>query len=192
MLPDNCSIAKPRLVELEKQLNLNPELRKGNDTIIKTNLNEDIVEEVRDDETFENVYFLLHRAVIRNERDTTKMRVVFDASVKLPKQPSLNDILNSGLCLLPLVQDIVLQFRIGKTAVVSDMQQAFLQISIAETHGEYGDGAPRLSWRKEQVEKLRYGNDNLVRGADGRVYQDNFGKIIVIHKLLQLLAPLIK
>ena len=151
---------------MEKQLNLNPELRKGNDTIIKTNLNEDIVEEVKDDKTFKNVHYLLHRVVIRNERDTTKMRVVFDASVKLPKQPSLNDVLNSRLCLLPLVQDIVLQFRIGKTAVVSDMQQAFLQISIAETHGQYGDGAPRLSWRKEQVEKLRYGNDNLVRGAD--------------------------
>ena len=121
---------------MEKQLNLNPELRKGNDTIIKTNLNEDIVEEVKDDKTFKNVHYLLHRVVIRNERDTTKMRVVFDASVKLPKQPSLNDVLNSRLFLLPLVQNIVLQCRIGKTAVVSDMQQAFLQISIAETHGD--------------------------------------------------------
>ena len=121
-------------MELQKQLNLNPDLRESYDTIIKTYLDENIVEEVKDDETFENVHYLPHRTVIRNERDTTKIRAVFNASAKSPKQPSLNDILYSGPCLLPLVQDILLRFRIGETAVVADIQQAFLQISIAETH----------------------------------------------------------
>ena len=37
------------------------------------------------------------------------------------------------------------------------------------------DSAPRLSWQKGKVEKLIYGDDNLVRGADVRVYQDNLG-----------------
>ena len=40
----------------------------------------------------------------------------------------------SGPRLLPLVQDILLRFRIGETAVVADIQQEFLQISIAEPH----------------------------------------------------------
>ena len=40
----------------------------------------------------------------------------------------------SGPCLLPLVQDILLRSRIGKTAVVADIQQEFLQINIAEPH----------------------------------------------------------
>ena len=53
-----------------------------------------------------------------------------------------------------------------------------------------GDSAPRLSWRKETVEKLIYGDDNLVRGADVRVYQDKLGKTIVIRRPLQLLIPL--
>ena len=105
---DNYSIAKSKLVGLQKQLNLNPELRKNDDTIIKTYLDENIVKEVKDDETFDNAHYLTHRAVIRNERDTTKMRVVFEASTKSPKQPSLNDILYRGLCLLPLAQDILL------------------------------------------------------------------------------------
>ena len=48
------------------------------------------------------------------------------------------------------------------------------------------DSAPRLSWQKGKVEKLIYGDDNLVRGADVRVYQDNLGKAIVIRKPLQL------
>ena len=46
------------------------------------------------------------------------------------------------------------------------------------------DSAPRLSWWKGKIEKLVYGNDNLVRGADVRVYQDNSGKIKVIRRPL--------
>ena len=53
-----------------------------------------------------------------------------------------------------------------------------------------GDSAPRLSRRKEKVEKLIYGDDNSVRGADVRVYQDKLGKTIVIRRPLQLLVPL--
>ena len=53
-----------------------------------------------------------------------------------------------------------------------------------------GDSAPRLSWRKGKVEKLIYGDDNLVRGADVHVYQDKLGKTIVIRRPLQFLVPL--
>ena len=101
---------------------MNFKLRESYDTIIKTYLDENIVKEVKDDETFENVYYLPHRAVIRNEKDTTKTSVVFDASAK---QPSSNDTLYSGPCLLPLVEDILLRFRISETAVVAHIQQAF-------------------------------------------------------------------
>ena len=52
------------------------------------------------------------------------------------------------------------------------------------------DSTPRLSLRKGKVEKLTYGDDNLVRGADVRVYQDKLGKTIVIRRPLQLLGPL--
>ena len=52
------------------------------------------------------------------------------------------------------------------------------------------DSGPRLSWQKGKVEKLIYGDDNLVRGADVRVYEDNLGKTIVIRKPLQLPVPL--
>ena len=65
-LPNNYSIVKSRLVSLQKQLNFNPELRESYDTIIKAYLDENIFEEVKDDDTFENVHRLPHRAVIRN------------------------------------------------------------------------------------------------------------------------------
>ena len=66
-LPDNYIITKSRLVRLQKQLNLNPELRESYDTTIKTYLDENIVEEVKNDENFENFHYLPYRAVIRNE-----------------------------------------------------------------------------------------------------------------------------
>ena len=133
-LPDNYSIAKSRLVGLQKQLNLNPELRESYHTIIKTYLDENIVDEVKGDETFENVHHLRHRTVIRNKWDTTKKRVIFDASAKLLEALSLNVILYGRACLLPLAQDILLRFRIDKTAAVVDIQQRFLQISPSENH----------------------------------------------------------
>ena len=55
-----------------------------------------------------------------------------------------------------------------------------------------GDSPPRLSWQKGKVEKLIYGDDNLVRGSDVRVFQDKLGKTIVIRRPLQLLVPLQK
>ena len=61
-LPDNYSIAKSRLIGPQKQLNLNPKLRESYDTVIKTYLDENIVEEVKDDKTFENAHYLPHRA----------------------------------------------------------------------------------------------------------------------------------
>ena len=36
-------------------------------------------------------------------------------------QPSLNDVLHSGPCLLLFLQEILLRFRIGKIGLVSDI-----------------------------------------------------------------------
>ena len=51
-----------------------------------------------------------------------------------------------------------------------------------------GDSVPRLPWRKKKVEKSICSDDNLVHGADVRVYQNNLGKTIVIRRRLQLLV----
>ena len=69
------------------------------------------------------------------DRETTKTRMVFDASAEIDKnEPSLNDILFRGPCLLPLIEDILLRVRLGRIAIVADIQQAFLQISVNECH----------------------------------------------------------
>ena len=91
------------------------------------------------------VHYLPHRAVIREDKDTTKVRIVFDASSKVGTEPSLNDCLLPGPCLLPSIYDILLRFRMGKIGIVSDIPQAFLNIDI---HPEHRD-LLRFLWLRE-------------------------------------------
>ena len=69
--------------------------------------------------------------------DTTKLRIVFDASSKTSNEPSLNQLLHSGPCLLPLLYDILLRFRLGKFAITNDIKQAFLQIELNVMHCDF-------------------------------------------------------
>ena len=82
----------------------------------------------------ELVHYLPHHPVVRENKETTKVRVVFDASSKMKTQPSLNDVLHSGPCLLPFLQEILLRFRNGKIDLAADIKQAFLQSSISIEH----------------------------------------------------------
>ena len=96
--------------------------------IIKQYINDGIVEPIRSTKTsydLGSVHYLPHRAVVRQNRDTIKVRVVFDASVDVNNEPSLNEVLYSGPCMLPLLHDILIRFRIGKIGFVADVQQAF-------------------------------------------------------------------
>ena len=137
ILPDNYTVAKKRLGYLQKQFDKNKTLFNDYDEIIKQYLNEGIVEQVDQDSdktTPGKVHYMPHRGVIREDRETTKLRIVFDASSKIKGEPCLNDFLYSGPCLLPYLFDILLRFRAGKIGLVADIKQAFHQIEIAEEH----------------------------------------------------------
>ena len=81
--------------------------------------------------------YMPHTAVICLDKDTTKVRIVFDASSKNGKHPSLNDCLYSGPCLLTLLFDILVRFRLHKIAIISDIKQAFLNIGISPSDQDY-------------------------------------------------------
>ena len=72
--------------------------------------------------------------MVRKNKDTTKVRIVFDVSSKVRDEPSSNDCLYSGPCLLPAIYDILLRFCSEKICLASDIKQAFLNIAIAEEH----------------------------------------------------------
>ena len=106
--------------------------------IFKNYLNEGIIKKVNDESAIPGcVHYLPHRAVIRNDKEATKVRVVFDASAKLPKSPSLNECLYAGPCLLSLVYDILLRFHLQKIVLIYDIKQAFLNVGIREEDCDY-------------------------------------------------------
>ena len=105
---------------------------------MKDYLKNNIIEKMNENEVVTSAHYLPHHGVIKSDRETTKTRIVFDASAKCDKnEPSLNNILCSGPCRLPLIEDILLQFQLGRISVVADIQRAFLQISVNECHRNY-------------------------------------------------------
>ncbi|XP_072392243.1 uncharacterized protein [Diabrotica undecimpunctata] len=82
----------------------------------------------------ENKYFLPHHSVIKEESLTTKLRVVFDGSMKSSSGYSLNDILLKGKTLQPELFDILLRFRLYTYVFTSDIQKMYRQVRIHPDH----------------------------------------------------------
>ena len=102
--------------------------------VIKEQLDRGIVEEVSESGLGEvgEVHYLPHHPVIRKDKQTTKVRVVFDASCKQGGGPSLNDCLHAGPPLIENIADILIRFRTHKMALIGDIEKAFHMISINE------------------------------------------------------------
>ncbi|GBO12298.1 hypothetical protein AVEN_163735-1 [Araneus ventricosus] len=83
-LNSNYEIAKCRLFGLNKTLEKNKELFLKYDDIVRENLRDGIAErvEMNLDQNINTGYFLPHHAVAHEQTDSTKVRIVFDASSK--------------------------------------------------------------------------------------------------------------
>ena len=98
-----------------------------------------IIEKVADDYygVVGKTHCLTHRAVVRCDKETTKVRAIFDASAKNGNEPSLNDCLYAGPCLLRHVYDILVRFRLHIIILMSDIKQAFLNVVIRDEERDY-------------------------------------------------------
>ena len=116
---------------LLSRLRKDPEILKEYDSVIKNELEAGIIERVHELDQAEKVHYLPHQAVIRKEAETTKLRVVFDASSKEGKRgTSLNDCLHVGPPLTPLLYDILLRFRENRIGIVAGIEKEFLNIEV--------------------------------------------------------------
>ena len=82
------------------------------------------------------VHYLPHTEVVRNDKDTTKLRVVYNASTR-NNGASSNDCLYAGPPLTPLIFNILTRFRVHPVAVTADMKKAFVNIAISPEHPDY-------------------------------------------------------
>ena len=70
-----------------------------------------------------------HHAVVRRDKATTKVRVVYDASAKA-EGPSLNECLHVGSKFGQKVLELLTRFHIFQIALIVDIEKAFLMISV--------------------------------------------------------------
>ena len=130
-LPDNYQLSLRRLQGLLRRLRQQPELLMEYDKAIREQLSSGIVERVLDPAVVsgERVHYLPHHAVIRRDKETTKLRVVYDGSAR-GEGVSLNDCLYVGPKFNQHLFDILLRFRLSKCGFVADIEKAFLMISV--------------------------------------------------------------
>ena len=80
----------------------------------------------------EETYYLPHHGVIRSDKETTKLQVVFNGSAKPDNTNlSINECLETGPKLEPHLFDVIIKFRVYPIAIVADIENAFHQVLIA-------------------------------------------------------------
>ncbi|XP_064470081.1 uncharacterized protein LOC135384827 [Ornithodoros turicata] len=133
LLGDNKALAVQRLQRITKKLLSDQAVMDEYDSTIRQYLTNDHAERMADPAVVSGpLYYMPHHAVIRRDRETTKVRIVFDASSKAPGCLSRNETLHAGPNLNPDVLELLLQFRAFRIAVTADVEKAFLQILLEE------------------------------------------------------------
>ncbi|XP_063981499.1 uncharacterized protein LOC135164772 [Diachasmimorpha longicaudata] len=74
--------------------------------------------------------YLPHHAVIKESSETTKVRVVFDASAKTSTGISLNDTLLVGPTIQNTIFEQVLRFRVHRYVITADIEKMYRQILV--------------------------------------------------------------
>jgi hypothetical protein len=83
-----------------------------------------------------NRWFLPHFAVIKEERTTTKTRIVFDAAAK-DRGKSLNDAIRAGPKLQKDLLNVLIRFRRSPIALLGDISEMFLQVGLLKDDRAY-------------------------------------------------------
>ena len=82
-LPDNFTMAMHRLQNTEKRLQKSPELAKAYSDVLESYQDKGYIRKVLpEEEKLDQVRYLPHFPILRPDKSTTKVRVVFDASAK--------------------------------------------------------------------------------------------------------------
>ena len=161
-LPTNKQVSLQRLNGTLKKLERRNLLQQYDD-VMKQQLAKGILELAPEEPTAEVIHYIPHKAVAREQAETTKLRIVYDASARASSEsPSLNDWLEIGPPLQPLLFDVILRNRMKPIVLTGDLKQAFLQIRIAEQDRD----AMRLHWLND-LETRKIAEYRLTRAIFG-------------------------
>ncbi|KAH3693016.1 hypothetical protein DPMN_193353 [Dreissena polymorpha] len=148
-LPNNRKMAERRLKLVKQKIEKDPFVAETYNRTIEKYVEKGYLRKVSESEAQDklNKWYLPHFPVVKPERETTKVRIVFDASAKY-QGVSLNDTINTGPKLQNELFDVLLRFRKHDIALVCDISEMYLRVGIAETDRRYH----RVLWDEDEYE----------------------------------------
>lgn len=134
-LGNSRRLAEKCFLCLERKMQTSPKLKQAYDDVISEYLEKGYIE-IAPPETNNSIaapsYIIPHHGVVREDKLTSKLRVVLNGSAKTSTSVSLNDILHSGPNLQGNLFNIIINFRIFAIALSADIRQMFLCINVRE------------------------------------------------------------
>lgn len=144
-------ITHKRFLMLERRLSSNPSLKAEYAKVIEEYLAMGHMESCTDKDKRDVVY-LPHHAVVRDDKTTTKVRVVFDASCKGTNGASLNSDLMVGPTLQPDLRHLVMRWRCFPISLCADIVKMYRQVRVADEDADF----QRILWRESPSDELRH------------------------------------
>lgn len=127
-LRSNRNICFKQFLSLQKKLDADPTLKKLYSSEIKLFLDRGFAEAFPSNQTPR--FFLPHFPVINHDKESYKIRPVFNASSHSRSLLSLNDCISDTPNLLPTSIEILAKFRFHRVSLTADISKAYLMIDI--------------------------------------------------------------
>lgn len=136
-------IALKRFYQLERRLESKPKLKEEYKKVIEEYIQLNHMEEVPREEISKPAVYLPHHAVVREDKETTKVRVVFDGSCKGSNGKSLNDELLVGQQLQSDLRDLIMRWRMKPVCFTTDIKMMYRQVIVDKKYTDL----QRILWR---------------------------------------------
>lgn len=144
-------IALRRFHQLEKRLNKDRKLKEQYVAAMEEYLTMNHMEEVPAEDVKNEGVYMPHHPVIREEKETTKVRPVFNASQKGTNGISLNDELLVGPQLQTDMRSLIIRWRSRRICFVADIQKMYRCILVTKEDRDL----QRILWRSNVTKPIQ-------------------------------------
>ena len=139
----NRTTAEDRLYSLEKHLQRRPDVAEKYCQVMEANKAKGYVRKLEPGEIDDGPsWYLPHFPVVREDKETTKVRIVYDSAARYGGV-NLNDTMLPGPKLQQDVFDVLLHFCSNPVALVADLTEMFSQVTMVKQDRRYH----RFLWR---------------------------------------------
>ncbi|XP_048482282.1 uncharacterized protein LOC119693509 [Plutella xylostella] len=145
------NIALKRLQQMERRFERNSELHQEYRKVMEEYIELNHMEEVPQRDMDKPAVYLPHHAVVKAEKDTSKTRIVFDASCKGTNNVSLNDDLLVGPPLQEDLRNLIIRWRMKPICLVADVQKMYREVKVTEEDADY----QRILWRSNSLDEAK-------------------------------------